>query len=91
MKTITFYGKLKPLCDASSITFGMKLDKLNNKLSKECEEYEDVIQKIPLILEQKPVWKGFDNHILSWETKVGAVRIRVVSIADLTYRFELTK
>ena len=86
--TITFYGKIEPFSQTNSIKLGMSLDKLNHKLSGECEEYATLIDKIPAILSQKPQWEG-DN--LVWELGVGNMNLKATSIADLEYKFELTK
>lgn len=85
---ITFYGKCEPFLDSRSINIGMSLDNLNNKLSKECEHYATIIDKIPRILSQKPKWEG-EN--LVWELGFGEINLKAISIADLTYKFELTK
>ena len=87
--SITFYGKLEtPFDQSNSIKLGMSLDKLNHKLSKECEEFKSIIHKIPSIFEQKPQWEG-DN--LVWGLTVGNIGLKATSIGDLEYKFEITK
>jgi hypothetical protein len=86
--SITFYGKLEPFSQTNSIKLGMSLDKLNHKLSKECKEFVDIINRIPEIIDGKSEWEG-DN--LVWRFAVGNIALKATSIADLEYKFEITK
>jgi hypothetical protein len=86
---ITFYGKYEtPLDKEGDLKLGMSLEKINNKLSTECKELMGIINRIPTILSKKPEWEG-ENLI--WKEVFDGATLKATSIADLTYKFEITK